>query len=380
MAKYPNFTNSNWYANPRTTQFPVNQYVGSGSQIQGSANGGIVSLTETWQVGGTGSANQGNTNPPAGTDTLTMYGYTVVDLLGFGTSLGNGNGIARIVPAQHPILQNLWASKIGNVQGIGANGRTTTNVAAWKQIRFDVTWETPPYNIYTDAVLATVGNPAGSEVYRFVEPDYGSSVEFIQRQQGSYRFPQIAGGAGPLRNGAPIPGSGGNVQRLLRRKYMFMWRQVPDVGLFNGTGFWGGGSPVNIETALGCVNGDTFLGYAPGTLLFESWKLTARTYPLFNKGLTVPRCWDVQLNFNCFNPPTDPADPAQTTNRLIPGGGGQGGVIAAPLFNIKTGGHNSVPHPTNGYWYRAFQQGGTDTPLYWKYNYVCFATIFKMCA
>lgn len=370
MSKYPGVI----YQDRTTNLWPSRQYVSTQSMISGGTSGGIASITETWEVGGTGVAGEGNTNPQAGgpaTSTLKMYGYTAADMLGYATSKGVGNGIARKLPAQHPELPGLWCSGISNVQGIGANGKTAFSVAAWKIIRFDVTWEQPPYNIFDDATLTTIGD--GSEIYRFVIPDYEPSVEFLQRRRGSFRFPRIAGRGGVL-TGMAIPDSHGASIRLIKRRYTFRWCFVPDVGLFDGRGFWFGGKATNVEACLGRVNLKTFFNYAPGTLLFEGWKPTPRNFPPLNPGLAIPRAWDVNLTFLEFSPPTDPNDPAQNT--FINGN------------NFGTGGHNAVPHPTNGYWYRAILQDGVGAPLigpdnnpqYWKFQPVDFATIFKMCA
>lgn len=379
MARYPNTIYGRI-----TNQWPTNQFVGTGSTISGSSAGGISSITETWQIRGT-SQGKGNTYYSANQmePVVKTLFYSIQDILGYGTSLGPNAGIARRLPSRHPENTNLFASSVGNIQGIGENGKTSLQTAAWQMARFDITYETPPYNILSDAVAAAIaagqGAPAGSpgEQYRYVIPDFEPSLEFIQRRKGSFRFPKIAGRGGVL-NGQAIPDPSGSSLRLVKRRYTFTWCLVPDKGLFNGGGFFQGGFATNIEEALGKVNADTFFGYAPGTLLFESWKPIPRTYPLQLQSLNdFPRCWDVRLVFNHFNPPTDPNDPAQTTNINVGGA----------LYNVKTGGHNAVPHPTEKYWYRSILKSPSqpvnapDTnEQYWKYQFAVFDKIFRMCA
>ena len=384
MARYPN----KLYPPPGgpSASWTTNQYVGNSNAIAGSSSGGVTSVTETWQGRGISEQNKGNTSLGAGAQepSVKTWGYIVESTLGYATSKGVNLGIARTLPMRHPEIPSIYASTVNNLQGIGANGQSSILRAAWKQIRFDITYETPPYNILDDAAVAAIaagqGAPAGSpgEQYRYVIPDFDPSVEFIQRRKGSFRFPQINDRGGVLL-GRAIPDSHGASLRLVKRKYTFTWCLVPDNGLFNNGGFFKGGFAVNIENALGKVNADTFFGYAPGTVLFEGWKPIPRTYPRNLMDITqFPRCWDVRLTFNHFNPPTDPNDPAQNTNVNIDG----------VVYNVKTGGHNAVPHPTNGYWYRAILQDTKAFPKAalddkqdsWKYRYTVFDKIFRMCA
>lgn len=314
---------------PISPTVPTWQYVGGTGAINGNFGIGSSQVTEYWDV--------------PDTDVVQF----VQEFLGW--SVKSGTRIARNNPARHPYYPYLRASRITGLEGIGPNGiRSATYgmTASWKLIRLSVQFETPPYQILEDNQVTI------SEFQRNIVPeDFDAETEFIQRGGGQFQFPSGTPGLSNL----TIQGS--VAQRVGKEKKTYLWVNVPDDGLFDSGGFDNGGFATNMEAAVGTVNDAYFFDYPPGTLLMLGWKPISRTMPVDPSVLSpgnpniVPRAWDVKIVFSYFDPP--PGD-------------------------VTKLGHNLVPHPTNGLWYRAFQFGKADTSQYWRYPTSNFYNIFEM--
>jgi hypothetical protein len=354
-ARYPGDRITSVY--PLSAQISAEQIQSMQIVFQGEtvhANVGRTTAEQIWDVPG---------------DAIDRW---ITGVLGYGVSKGAGNGIARQLPARHPLLKYLWVSDV-QCEGIGSFGQDGAQ-AKWKRWRTKLIYDTPPYAVLPDG-------EAPLEYMRFLAPgNIISNSEVFQRRQGTFAYTAwsglgVSGGLNALR----IPESHGASQVVTKTSYEFLWVQVPDRGLFGagGADVAGFGSSSNIINGLGTVNDDYFMNFKPGTLLFESWRPISRTYPIEPEfiGLLpghVPRSWDVMLRFIHFDPPSGMVEnyagaPFEARKHWPP----------AALY-----GHNLVPHPTNGYWYLAylsanFQNDETE-PQFWRYRPYDFRKIFQM--
>lgn len=289
---------------------------------------------------------------------LTQF---ITGVLGYSVA-GNGNGgITRFLPKQHPSAFYLWASRVGNIQGIAPQGMFTDahgENAKWKTYRVTIQYETPLYQVLKDGEVigaAQSGETTTQEWRRFTIWSMEPSVEFIQLRNGVFEYDPTTLPTGSLQaNNRRVVANYGQQLRLSKVKITANWIQVPDAGLFPG------GSSVSIYAAnqingLGCVNYNLFMGqFKPGTLRFDGFKPQARVMPTTPNQTVRPIAWDVQMTFTYFEPPK---------GEFIPIGDG------------TDYGHNLIPLPTNGLWYPSYVNGSTSWPRYQTYD---FEKIFKL--
>lgn len=341
------------YQHDRITAQYLCQPNGPGAGLAGIQSQQIVLSGETLKAGIGQSSGVETWDVPG-----NMLPQWFKGMLGIG--IKNGTAIQRTLPAQHPFMKNMYCASI-DVEGEAPFGQDQFNsgVANWKRWRTKVYWETPPYAVLSDNQIIVYAGSNAPETFRyFTLVNYQANSQVYQRRQGTFSYSSQAPGLSG--NLVQIPESGGASQVVTKISEEYLWVQVPDNGLFSG-GF--PGAPANILAAIGCVNNSTFLGRPAGTMLFDNWHPVARTYPaepidLNLQPFQVPRCWDVQLRFIYFNPPSG-----------MPNGTTAGGQF----------GHNLVPHPNNGLWYLAYQTGQTESvSTYWRYQPANFNTIFQM--
>lgn len=302
------------------------QYMGAG---EGSISGSFTSTSST-----------ASEIYDVGQNSLNLFIRTI---LGYAFWGGAPYRIDRVLPKRHPQFYDLWASRVTINGGVAPNRPSRVRYAGvtawWKLIRVTVTYETPPYSIFSPAV--GMARADFREWARFTTLDAKPSTEFIQRKQGAFVFDDAAPNVG----GRTI--EGGTVQIINKVRLIWTWYQVPDAYLFGANGFDGGGTALNITKCLGKVNDSLWHGYPKGTLLLESYELIPHSMPALaiNAGgqVVASRSWDVKFNMVYF---TNPADRA---------------VYGATAFTA--GGHNFVPHPTNGKWYLAAQQPAGARPF-----------------
>lgn len=310
---------------------PVLQYVGQGGTIGGSFNTRMSSATITYDI--------------RDYDLPTFVG----EVLGYATA--SGGAIQRVLPKQHPSFPWLFASSVSVQEGLGPTGKradTGGEIASWKRVRVSVNFETPPFKVAADG--------AGPEYLRYTMLEVTPATEFLQRQAGTFQFPEGTPNSDP-EDPTPMPdtqiGGGGVVQVVNKTRLTFTWVQLPDAGLFNGGGFDAGGRAALIEDGLGKVNDADWHSYPKGTLLLDSWKPIPHSMPAnISPGGGVARSWDAQISMLFFDPPS--ARPEQYR------------------------GHNLAPHPSNGLWYRVHQFQQQDTSQYWRYQEYDFEQIFAM--
>lgn len=296
----------------------------------------------------------------------------IAGLLGYSyTQLNPRNGsLRRVLPMQHPQLSFLFATQVhfeplgfGRVsnQTIGTTADSGQSLGPWPNFDFaklTVTFSTLDYNILPDSKII-VGDPIFGEQTRFVEKRGVGSVEILERQIGSFVFDPNATNAAvknkPVTFGPGMP--------IAKKRLTYVWKDVPDVGFYSGSGSDDGGATVNIDACMGCVNSDAIFGKGAGTLLFDGYEEIPTTMPVNSETLGLnglagailyPRSYDIRLNLLELNLPS-----------------GYLGATGGPgPFN----GHNLKPSPVDGKFYILYQQGTTNTIL----QSVAFANMFKM--
>lgn len=319
-----------------SARFPGNnigtwQIVNSGT-LSASFSGTGASLEEVWDINVGGNYQVQESVP------MKDLAQFCQNFLGYSKSAGVDQGINRVIPAQHPEISYLWASRIAMIEGLAPLGINKDQVATWQALRLRLTYETPPYRIVPNAQVDTL-NGWAAEWQRYCTIDSTPATEFIQRSGGTYRWadgtPIDVSGNGEvlLGPGDVIPGDNMIGVKVTRHAITITWHLVPDNGLFPGGFFTSSQSP-RIEACVGTVNSFTFMGRPPYTMLLEGWKATPRVMPWgIGSGATYPLAWDVELRWIYFNPPYDPK-----VNGAV--------------------GHLGVPHPSNGYWYAAINPNG----------------------
>lgn len=295
----------------------------------------------------------------------------ISQILGY-SKKGNNKKISRFLPMRHPLYHWLWATKILSVHpyrpgtllqesagvynlNLGDNTVTKYNTdaapvnekgtgfAAFKAARITILFTTLPYSIYEDADINPLSGTAG-EFIRYTTREMLPTAQFLVRPVGSLKWVD-----GPSADSVVATGS--QHQMVIKTRLRWTWHQVPDIGLFDGSGSDQGGFPTYLVDIIGKVNQTSFFGYPIGTLLMEAPEFIPINLPcppailgLNNK--YPPRAWNVVVNMLHFDPP------AGTTNR----------------------GHNLLPH-SNGLWYKVYN---TDDPTKSLYEEGEFQQIFWM--
>lgn len=285
----------------------------------------------------------------------------IANVLGY--SKKNQKRITRKPPMRHPIWPWLWASKITSIKfmrpgkltpsggqyDLNAGDSTATkynetgavvneygtSFAAFKFARMTILFTTMPYDIRQDGEVSVDPTASNGEWIRFCVREFQPSTQVLTKPVGSLKWR-----AGPL-NGQTVPSS--HSQIVSKTRIKITWHQVPDDGLFDSGGSAKGGYPTNLMAPVGQVNDVPFLGRPIGTLLMESPELIPITMPChpdilggLNTLSDPPRAWNVVVNLLYFDPPGD------GTNH----------------------GHNLLPHPTDGLWYKVSADGDATKFLY----------------
>lgn len=281
-------------------------------------------------------------------------------VMGYSEVLGSANAwtLSRKLPAKHPDLINMRATRITSLVGlgpgvsipIGTNGRW----GEYQKYRVTVLFEQPPYPILDDIGASTAG-----EYNRFVTKSYKTNVETISRKGEPWYFMNAAAKAVTAPS---FSFQGELLEKVPKGILEWKWHNVPEKWLMLG-----GLYPSNLRRAVGTVNLRDFPVYSqndhntglpirfpPGTLLFlppeitpaSQW--TPQMLQLSGYAQLFPRVFDVTLRWLDFDPPTD-----DTTTVSVGGN----------LITVR--GHNLVPlpKPTNtGYrWYAAAKKDSAGT-------------------
>jgi hypothetical protein len=340
---------------------PSQQYIGKGfGQLGGRFAYGVSTWSEEWQI----PFDDASDKVISG-----IIGYSEAG--GPATAAGIGNAVMhRTLPVQHPFFPWLWGVSVSNPQGVGSrgqlpigggNGAAGGTVNKWRQLRFSVEYETPPYDILTDAAVAgadSVYFPA--EAQRYCVWGREPANEFVQQEQDAFRWQDKPYGPTPSA-GQQVQGSKGLALLLAKFRVSCDWLQVCDDWVRNGSV-----SFPYIDLCIGTVNQNEFMSMPPGTMLFEGYRATPRTMPVrirtgnqSNSG-TVPRCWDIHLQWLYFNPcPV--------------------GAVQANDGGFRYG-HNLVFSIPTQRWWRPLlgtKNHANDSSQFWRYNEQDHSFIFK---
>ena len=334
-------------------QQPSQQYIGKGTgQLSGRFGYGVSTWSEEWQI-------------PFNQDSDLV----ISKLIGY-SEAGTQTTMKRTLPVQHPFFGWLWCSGVSNPQGIGSrgqlnigplNGATGGTVNQWQQLRFAVEYETPPYDIVRDVdVAANDSKFYPAEAQRFCVWGREPANEFVQQEQDAFWWQQT--GNGPKPNaGTVVQGSKGLALLLAKFRVACDWIQVCDDFVRNGSV-----SFPYIDSCIGTVNQFEFMCMPPGTMLFEGYRATPRTMPVRmrtgnqSNGGTIPRAWDIHLQWLYFNPcPVGNPQAADGNKRY---------------------GHNLVFNIATQAWWRPLlgtPLHANDSSPYWRYPESDHSFIFK---
>lgn len=270
---------------------------------------------------------------------------------------GDNDIINRHLPARSYQFPQMYAVGIPSVEMMAPTGNSGGR-ATFKESRATIQFETPSFDMLTNAQAAAktdVGMPP--ECWRYVVWNRQPATEFARTAKDAFRYPS---GSFPTAH-SPITGSGGQLFLITKYRITANWLQVPSAWITNN-----GLTFPALDTAVGHINDDEFLGYPEGTMLFESYVPTPRVMPVSPEVLgildpgVIPRCYDVELKFLYFDPQP----------------------IYEPLGQVAPRGHNLAYNPAVGKWMRAIKisvqgEAGENTPANWVYPEEDLTKIFK---
>lgn len=294
-----------------------------------------------------------------------VLGYSYADL--------SGNGyLHRVLPMQNPEFPWLYAHDISSFKPMGwdktAGGKRQGPYgpyAPFQYYKVTVTFASLPYDVLPDSKI-TLGSATKGEQCRFVEFYPTGQAEILQidmQKFGQFKWDDTSAAIlRPGNSGKTIPFRPG--KRIVKIKERWVWKDVPDNGLFSLGGRSRGGIATNLEAAEGTVNSATFMGAPPWVYLLESWSLTPRIMPvppdyyagITNNGLSptqAVRSWDVTLNMIKYDP-----NPDYTKNGS----------------DYTLHGHNLMPDPDDGLFYVIYNEQTGAT----LYKPTSFPNIFVM--
>lgn len=280
-----------------------------------------------------------------------LVGYSVKN-----NDLGAGF-LSRWLPFQCPQFPYLYAKEVTSMEPLGWDRVTNQPIrgpygpiAPVKYYKLTVVFAALPYDVFPDDHIILQDAEFGEQC-RYMQWKDDGTVQILKRESGSMAWDSDATVPAYARGqqltmpvGMPVP----------RVKQTWTWTNLPDDGLFTNGGRSKGGTPGTSNTkgllyAQGCVNDATFMGFATGTLLFDSYSTTPHIQPVdptwysaLNGNNWPPtqavRSWDVTLNFIWYDP-----------NPFYTLGG------SAYVYH----GHNLLPHP-DGNFYKVFQVASTN--------------------
>lgn len=255
-----------------------------------------------------------------------------------------GGGYRNAPPAHHPVHYGLFATRITSVTGLGPSGPAEFahgQASDWKRVAVTVAYEALAYSF---------AGPWRWVVRYPTEP----VTEYIRQEYGTQVWPEAAGPAAGMRLGG---NAGGAALLLTRVRHNLMLVQVPEDMILDHTG-----RPAGIEACLGRLNADEWMGYQPGEMLLQSYRLEPMPHYLGGIGFDPQPLWfNVHLQLIYFSP----------TPAVLAGG---------------PGGHQLAKHPGLGAWYRPLTFRGRgeippggrlpvppDTPAHWRYPMAVFS-------
>lgn len=302
--------------------------------------------------------------PEGGKATLPVFcsdanlDETIADAIG-SVSMGTDGRLVRKLPRAHPRWPSLVVSRIENIIGVGPSAYAVANpgfgpsplemYGSFEEYQLDLVFEQRPYFMLPDAQIATeeitwysdagvdLRSKIAHEWERFVlKRKPGAQPDYITAQQGQYVF-RVNGGGAP--DGTAFIG----MPKVLYPQVavQLVWHFVPIQVIQRADN--------NIDPGLGRINQTGFMDWAPGSLLFTSYKIVKDDTPPFPETLPngdIARTCHIEFNFVHLDPALA-GEPPSITNQ-----------------SIVQSGHNLRFHFAQGGWYfvQTKGTGGTFGP------------------
>jgi hypothetical protein len=184
----------------------------------------------------------------------------IEDLLGY-AQLSNYGNISRVLPEQHPELENFFATDISKVQSWGVDSDDTgfVNIPLAK---ITASFRPLSYALVADQDLPETDSNIPDETQRYCTFAYEPHSELLQVGLGGFKFCTQINNANPVLQQPPSILTGSIGLKII-------WHQVPTKYDPQDTTrqFCPPTQFVGLQLA-GTVNEYTFLGYSPGTVLY----------------------------------------------------------------------------------------------------------------
>lgn len=334
-----------------------------------------------------------------------FYGF-VTYIMG-GVYFDNTNKLIRQIPLSLPEFPWLYATRVTQFQGVGIDGRSTTDSFAnfdafwqldkdipryagvYKAYRFTVEYTTRPYRILNQAQIEAYGVVNRNQYYiktdaagpvqvqnipfqdtfewtRYLTVEETPKPELLANNLGRWAYKTIDGvdNTGPTNNGALTTqdGSGSNLL-LMKSEVRVKWWFLP-YRIINNKNFF---------NAYNKINSTKFLWYSPGTLLLKNIEINSYSSPypienieystnplLMNTSYLKNRYCDLTFVFERFDLPLTSIGTLPTANyTALPG-------------KIRAG-HNCMPYSGNLLYYYVETQAPANNniglPCYWSYDF-----------
>jgi hypothetical protein len=238
-------------------------------------------------------------------------------ILGFSSRNTDTNPptLQRQLPMRHPYYNQMFATRIVKVDGIGPTERydsPTGPYQLYQILRLTIQFSRPPYVLLKDNQIPTdpdTGVP--QEWLRFTTYQWVPNVEILARQGTQFQY--STSGTAPYQQqfgeslGLPVS----------KLKLTLTWHQIPQLALYNANYF-----PINVifdyaspgSLLLGAVNNVEFFGCAIGTLLYLGPEIIPKPLQLppdlmdLDVDETFFLQYDIRFHFAYFDPPIGPSE------------------------------------------------------------------------
>ena len=238
------------------------------------------------QVVGSFDAHLGTDGVGLGMNMLILWSDLVTacqEILGYSwrDSSVAPSRLRRVLPWQHPYMNQLRAKAISRVQGIRIEGNSIDNpgddvfstslgnaglgyhpnTGPWSEFhlaQLTISFWRPPYFVRSDQDIEYFGEP--QEWLRYVDKNWELDTQMLSREGSTFMFARGQG-----LDGRQFQGSVG--QKLQRVTIKRRWYQIPEAALFdNLVDLTPNGLPLNfLQTQTGTYNPVTNYYYPPGS-------------------------------------------------------------------------------------------------------------------
>lgn len=222
-----------------------------------------------------------------------------------GTNAQNPTYIYHVNPVRHPVLTWMHAAKIESITGLGPRGKVATfnpfgvpgippYTESYELYRITAQFHNPPYDVLEDNQTNDTTYEAGRYFY---QEGLEASANFITLEGGQAIF---AAGQGAMSN-RPFTAPGRAVAET-QHVFKFRWTRVPIEYVEQATGSSTYGHPFKFRQCLQKVNSETFLGFAPYTLLFEPYEYVRKRMPIATVQGGYKWWADILMSLRYFEP------------------------------------------------------------------------------